>query len=171
MRYILTLLLVTLMSGLFTAKNTVAQQKETWPVTCKDKSNAETCIMSQSRYGNIVIDGKSQNNSKILTLTVLYAINKETKKRSPYLGIQMPLGISLEANALFVVDKNKAIQLPILQCTNSGCDSSIVLNKKLLRTILVGREVSVVFKIWGRSGQIVVKSPLTGFTKSFRKLK
>ena len=171
MRHILALLVVVWVSELLTAKDAAAQKKSPWLVECLDKSDAKSCRMSHSRYQTKIVNGKQQNVGKVLTLTVLYIANKKTKKRAPHLSIKMPLGVSLIHNSAFQVDKNKAVNLPFLQCSNSGCDASIELNKKLLRSILAGMEIRVAFKIWPSTKRSVVISPLTGFTKSFRKLK
>jgi invasion protein IalB len=171
MQYILVLLAAVWVSGLLTAQDATAQQNSPWQLVCSDKSDAKTCRMTQSRSRTKVINGKLQNVGKVLALTVLYVNNKKTNKRTPYLSIQLPLGVSLIEGSVIRVDKNKEIKLPYLQCSNAGCDASIELNKKLLRSMLAGIDIKVGFKIWPSTGTSIVTAPLTGFTKSFRKLK
>ena len=170
MQYMLALFLVVCASGLLIAKNTAAQQKKAWPVVCLDKSNAKTCRMSQSRYATEVVEGKKQS-IKVLTLSVLYAVDNETKERRPHLSIQLPLGLNLPAGVIIKVDQNKQIPLSFLQCSIISCDASIVLNSKLLRSILAGIDIAVAFRYWTHKNLSQVTTPLAGFTESFRKLK
>lgn len=173
MRYILAISGIIGLVGLltFTSTGLKAQDKNLWPVTCSDPENPQTCRMTQTHFATKVIDGKTKNIGKVLALTVLYAVNEKTKKRTPYMSIQMPLGVNLPAGAALQVDKNRELKLTFLQCTNSGCDASIQLDSKLLRSILAGIETKVAFTAWGATQSSIVKASLSGFTKSFRKLK
>lgn len=173
MRYILAISGIIGCIGIFGLMPTDAgaQNKAQWPVVCSDPTNPQTCRMVQIHYATKVVEGKTENLGKVLALTVLYVAKPETKKRIPYMSIQMPLGVDLRSGAVVQVDKNKEIQMPYLQCTNAGCDASLELNSKLLRSILAGIEIRVGFKAWGGTGVSLVKASLKGFTKSFRKLK
>ena len=83
----------------------------------------------------------------------------------------MPLGVDLRPGAVIQIDKNKEINLPYLRCTNAGCDGSLVLNKKMLRSVLAGNDFNVGFRAWGSNKIQLVKASLSGFTKAFRRLK
>lgn len=173
MRYLFTVGGIIGLFGLFglSITDAIAQNKNSWEVACTDPANPQTCRMTQVQYATKVVEGKTVPIGKILGLTVIYAVNAETKKRLPYISIQMPLGVDLRSGAVVRVDKNKEIKLPFLQCTKAGCDASLELNSKLLRSILAGIEIKVGFRAWGGQKTSLVKASLSGFTKSFRKLK
>ena len=85
--------------------------------------------------------------------------------------IQLPLGVDIRPGAVIQIDKNKELILPYLRCTNMGCDVSMVLNKKMLRSILSGIDLRIGFRAWGSNQTNVVTASLSGFTKTFRRLK
>ena len=85
--------------------------------------------------------------------------------------IQLPLGVDIRAGAVLQIDKNKEIRLPYLQCRRSGCDVSMVLDKKMLRLTKSGMRLKVGFRPWVTTETKMIVSSLSGFTKSFKLLK
>ena len=165
--YILAIIIVFGLSGSVTH----AQNKEAWTLSCSDKNKAETCRMSQTQAATKVVDGKTQIIGKLFSVTILYVLDNKSKKRIPNLTIQLPLGVDIRPGAVIQIDKNKEFILPYLRCTKMGCDVSMELNKKMLRSILSGIELRVGFRAWGNAKISVVKATLSGFTKTFRRLK
>ena len=170
MKAVITFISLVLASN-FYASGVSAQEKSPWSVQCTEENKPETCRMAQIQSATKEVDGKIQPIGKILGLTVLYVTNAETKKRSPHMSIQMPLGVDLRPGAVIKVDDNKEINLPYLRCTQRGCDASLELDSKLLRSILAGIDFNVGFRAWGSNKTTLVKASLTGFTKAFRRLK
>ena len=108
---------------------------------------------------------------KILGLAVIYVLAPKSKKREPYLSIQMPLGVDLRRGAVLRVDKGKEIPVQYLRCTNSGCDASLKLDSEILKALKAGNGLLVGFLPWGTNKTTVVNASLKGFTKAFKAIK
>ena len=148
-----------------------AQNKDAWSLSCADKNKAETCLMSQTRHAIKNVAGKNQNVGQLFKMTVLYVTDNKTKKRQLNMTIQLPLGVDIRPGAVIQIDKNKEFSLPYLQCTRMGCDVSMVVDKKMLRSILSGNDLKVGYRAWGTNKISVITATLSGFTKIFRRLK
>jgi len=167
----LTYILAIVITFGFLGSGAHAQNKEAWLLSCADKNKAETCRMSQSQQASKMVDGKPQMLGRLLAVTVLYVLEPKSKKRVPNMTIQLPMGVDLRAGTVIQIDKNKEFTLPYLRCTNMGCDVSMKLTKKLIRSILSGNQLRVGFRAWGSNKTNVVTASLSGFTKIFRRLK
>ena len=143
-----------------------------WEKSCADPKNQESCRITQNLFlSQKDAEGKQQTVGKILGLTVIYATDQDTKKRTPYLSIQMPLGVDLRPGAVVRVDEGEERPLPFLQCTTAGCDASLRLDPPILDSLKAGQKFLVGFRPWGQTQTTVVEASLTGFTKAFSSLK
>jgi invasion protein IalB len=165
--YPVVMLIVLILSGL----PSYAQNKSMWSTSCTEKNKANTCRMSQIHNASKTIKGKSTLIGRIMNIIVIYKNDAKTKKRTPHMTIQLPLGVDLRVGAIIQIDKNKEFGLPFLQCTNNGCDVSIKLNKKLLRSIQSGNKLKIGFRPWGGTGTTILTSSLSGFSKTFKSIK
>lgn len=149
-----------------------AQTTPVWKKTCPDAAKEETCRITQQHYlpkkGE---DGRQHVAGRLLGLTVLYATDSGTKKRHPYLSVQMPMGVDLRPGAVLKVDNGKDIPVRYLRCTPSGCDASLRLDSGLLDALKAGNDLFVGFRPWGSARTTVVKASLTGFSKAYSSLK
>ena len=143
-----------------------------WEKSCADPKDQESCRITQNLFlSQKDAEGKQQTVGKILGLTVIYATDQDTKKRTPYLSIQMPLGLDLRPGAVVRVDEGEERPLPFLQCTTAGCDASLRLDPPILDSLKAGQKFLVGFRPWGQTQTTVVEASLTGFTKAFSSLK
>lgn len=143
-----------------------------WEKSCADPEDQESCRITQNLFlSQKDAEGKQQTVGKILGLTVIYATDQDTEKRTPYLSIQMPLGLDLRPGAVVRVDEGEERPLPFLQCTTAGCDASLRLDPPILAALKAGQKFLVGFRPWGQTQTTVVEASLTGFTKAFSSLK
>ncbi len=170
MRYLLPVLFVCISGALLTTESN-AQSESPWTAVCVNPSKPNTCRMVQTLNANRIVDNKQQNLGRILDLTVVYAVNEVSKKRVPYLSIQMPLGVDLRSGTVIRVGDNKEIKLPFLRCTTRGCDASLQLDPKFLRSLLASSTLHVGFRGWGHKKITVIAASLAGFTTTFSKIK
>ena len=148
-----------------------AQKKSSWKLICADGLKPETCRITQTHYLSKKIQGKQRTVGKILGLTVIYMPAPKSKIREPYLSIQMPLGVDLRRGAVLKVDKGKGIPLQYLRCTKSGCDASLKLDSRFIKTLKAGNGLLVGFLPWGGNKIAAVNASLKGFTKAFKTLR
>jgi len=160
-----------LVSILFVVSEVQAQEGPTWKKVCVDTKKPETCRIAQQRFLTKVVDGKEQVVGRVLGLTIVYSTDATTKKRAPYMSIQMPLGVDLRPGALLQVDAGAEIPVPFLQCTNAGCDASLVLDAKLLKELKAGNTLKVGFRPWGTQKLTAVDASLKGLTKALKDIK
>lgn len=148
-----------------------AQAKPAWEKICVDAKKPNTCRISQVLFLTKMVEGKQQTLGRILGLTIFYADDVKAKKRNPYISIQMPLGVDLRPGAVLRVDEGQEIRLPYLQCTGAGCDASLPLDSKLLKSFEAGKSIRVGFRAWGAEDVNVVEASLIGFTQAFNGIK
>ncbi len=162
---------VVLMAALLFSLDLTAAKNDPWKKACTDEKKPETCRISQVRYITKEVDGKQKVVGKALSLTVIYATDAKSGKRTPFMSIQMPLGVDLRAGAVFRVDKGKEIHVPYLRCTNDGCDASYRLDSGFIKLLKAGKIFYVGVRPWGDSKSSVFEASLKGFTKAFKALK
>ena len=160
-----------LTAGLMFPLDLAAQEESAWKLICADGLKPETCKITQTLFYSKKIKGKQKTVGKILGLTVIYVPAPKSKKREPYLSIQMPLGVDLRRGAVLRVDKGKEIPVQYLRCTNSGCDASLKLDSKILKALKAGNGLLVGFLPWGANKITAVNASLKGFTKAFEILR
>ena len=148
-----------------------AQKKSSWKLICADGLKPETCLITQTRFLSKKIQGKQRTGGKILGLAVIYAPAPKSKKREPYMSIQMPLGVDLRRGAVLRVDKGKEIPVQYLRCTKSGCDASLKLDSEILKALKAGNGLLVGFLPWGGNKTTAVNASLKGFAKAFETLR
>jgi len=148
-----------------------AQKKSSWRLICADGLKPETCKIIQTLFLSKKIQGKQRAVGRILGLTVIYLPAPKSKKREPYLSIQMPLGVDLRRGAVLRVDKGKEIPVQYLRCTNSGCDASLKLDSEILKALKAGNGLLVGFIAWGGNKTTAVNASLKGFAKAFETLR
>ncbi|MDA1356100.1 MAG: invasion associated locus B family protein [Proteobacteria bacterium] len=148
-----------------------AQEAPIWQKVCGDEKKAETCRIVQQHFMNKVVDGKTQTIGRVVALTVIYVENQKTKKRSPYLSVDMPLGVDLRPGAVLRVDKGAEIPVAYLQCTQAGCAGSLPLTAPILETFTKGVTIKVGFRPWGTEQVSVVEASLKGFSAAFKGIK
>ena len=151
--------------------DSAAQKKSSWKLICADGLKPETCRITQTLFLSKKIQGKQRTVGKILGLTVIYVLAPKSKKREPYLSIQMPLGVDLRRGAVLRVDKGKEIPVQYLRCTNNGCDASLKLDSEILKALKAGNGLLVGFLPWGANKTTAVNASLKGFTKAFKAIK
>ena len=151
--------------------DSAAQEKSAWKLICADGLKPDTCRITQMLFLSKKIQGKQRTVGKILGLAVIYGLAPKSKKREPYLSIQMPLGVDLRRGAVLRVDKGKEIPVQYLRCTNSGCDASLKLDSEILKALKAGNGLSVGFLAWGGNKTTAVNASLKGFTKAFKTLR
>ena len=160
-----------LTAGLMFPLDLAAQEESAWKLICADGLKPETCRITQMLFLSKKIRGKQRAVGKILGLAVIYGLAPKSKKREPYLSIQMPLGVDLRRGAVLRVDKGKEIPVQYLRCTNSGCDASLKLDSKFLKALKAGNGLLVGFLPWGANKITAVNASLKGFTKAFKAIK
>ena len=160
-----------LTAGLMFPLDLAAQEESAWKLICADGLKPETCRIIQTLFLTKKIQGKQRAVGKILGLTVIYVLAPKSKKREPYLSIQMPLGVDLRRGAVLRVDKGKEIPVQYLRCTNNGCDASLKLDSEILKALKAGNGLLVGFLPWGANKTTAVNASLKGFTKAFEALK
>ena len=160
-----------LTAGLLFSRGLAAQKNSSWKLICADGLKPETCKITQTLFYSKKIKGKQKTVGKILGLTVIYVPDPKSKKREPYLSIQMPLGVDLRRGAVLRVDKGKEIPVQYLRCTNSGCDASLKLDSKILKALKAGNGLLVGFLPWGGNKTTAVNASLKGFAKAFETLR
>lgn len=171
------LLLALLIVGLFPsvragdAPSDKDPPEPVWRKVCADPKKPETCRLKQQLFVTKKIDGKQKNLGRILGLTVVYAENAKTKKRQPYLGIRLPLGVDLRPGIVIKVDEGKEVPLKYLRCTKAGCEAGTALDKNMLWMLGIGYHFYVGFRPWGGDKTTVLKASLTGFKKAFAELR
>ena len=148
-----------------------AQKKSSWKLICADGLKPETCRITQTLFYSKKIKGKQKTLGKILGLTVIYVPDLKSKIREPYLSIQMPLGVDLRRGAVLRVDKGKEIPVQYLRCTNNGCDASLKLDSRFIKTLKAGNGLLVGFIPWGGNKTTAVNASLKGFAKAFETLR
>jgi invasion protein IalB len=160
---------VTLISlCLFGNSQSVAQKPSVWKKVCTDPANPTTCRIRQDLFlQQKNSSGKLKNVGRILRLNVIYSELGKTKKRKPFLSLQLPMGIDLRPGMVLKIDAGNEIQLPFLRCTAAGCDASILLKSKILKNMKGGKEIKVGFRPWGANKVSVVSASLKGFTAAF----
>ena len=84
-----------LTAGLLFSRGLAAQEESSWKLICADGLKPETCRITQTLFYSKKIKGKQKTLGKILGLAVIYAPAPKSKKREPYMSIQMPLGVDL----------------------------------------------------------------------------
>ncbi|WP_135081910.1 invasion associated locus B family protein [Terasakiella sp. SH-1] len=147
-------------------------QAKSWKKVCSDVKKAETCRLTQQLFlSQKNKQGKPQTVGRVLALTVIYAQHHKTKKREPYLSIQMPLGVDLRPGAVLKVDKGADMAVKYLRCTNAGCDASLKLDGKRLKAFKAGNHLFVGFRPWGSTKTTVLKASLAGFSKGIASIK
>ena len=170
MRHLLAIAAI-LTAGLLFSRGLAAQEESSWKLICADGLKPETCKITQTLFYSKKIKGKQKTIGKILGLTVVYMPAPKSKKREPYLSIQMPLGVDLRRGAVLRVDKGKEIPVQYLRCTKSGCDASLKLDSNILKALKAGKNLKVGFRPWGRINTTAVNAPLKGFAKAFKILR
>ena len=170
MRHLLAIAAI-LTAGLLFSRGLAAQEESSWKLICADGLKPETCKITQTLFYSKKIKGKQKTIGKILGLTVVYAPAPKSKKREPYLSIQMPLGVDLRRGAVLRVDKGKEIPVQYLRCTNSGCDASLKLDSEILKALKAGNGLLVGFLPWGGNKTTAVNASLKGFAKAFEILR
>tara|TARA_B100000676_G_C17730123_1_gene655920 strand:+ start:97 stop:618 length:522 start_codon:yes stop_codon:yes gene_type:complete len=148
-----------------------AASEEPWKVICDNPKQMKTCLIRQQLFLRKNIDGKEKMVGRVLSLTVIYGAQPPKKVRTPYLSVQMPLGLDLRPGAVMRIDSGKEYRLEFLQCTTNGCDASIILDQNLIRALKMGNQLQVGFRPWGTDKTNVVPASLSGFTKAFGRIK
>lgn len=146
-----------------------AKVESAWEKVCSGPDEKAACSIVQRQFLTKVVDGKKQAVGKILSLAVVYVRN-DKEEQYPYMSLSMPLGVDLRAGAAMKVDEGKEIPLQFLQCTNLGCDSSILLNDELLQKLKKGSKLTVGFLPWGSNKPTAVNASLSGFTKALKSI-
>ncbi len=149
----------------------IAADQPLWKKACVDDAKPATCRISKQLFLNKKVDGKMKQVGRVLGLTILYLTDAKKNTRSPYMSIQMPLGIDLRPGAVMKIDNNKEITLQYLQCTAKGCDASVALDASLLRAMKAGNGVKIGFRGWGVKKVTAVNVSLKGFTRAFAQLR
>ena len=157
-----------LTAGLMFPLDLSAQEDSNWKLICADGLKPETCRITQTLFLSKKIQGKQRAVGKILGLTVIYVLAPKSKKREPYLSIQMPLGVDLRRGAVLRVDKGKEIPVQYLRCTNSGCDASLKLDSEILKALKAGNGLLVGFLPWGGNKTTAVNASLKGFARALK---
>ena len=160
-----------LTAGLMFPLDLAVQEESAWKLICADGLKPETCRITQMLFLSKKIRGKQRAVGKILGLAVIYVLAPKSKKREPYLSIQMPLGVDLRRGAVLRVDKGKEISVQYLRCTKSGCDASLKLDSEILKALKAGNGLLVGFLPWGANKTTAVNASLKGFTKAFKAIK
>ena len=151
--------------------DSAAQENSSWKLICADGLKPKTCRITPMLFLSKKIQGKQQTVGKILGLAVIYGLAPKSKKREPYLSIQMPLGVDLRRGAGLRVDKGKEISVQYLRCSKSGCDASLKLDSEILKALKAGNGLLVGFLPWGTNKTTVINASLKGFTKAFKAIK
>lgn len=148
-----------------------ASSTEPWELVCDNPKEMKTCSIRQQLFLRQKIDGKEKTVGRVLKLTVIYGAKPPKKARTPYLSVQMPLGLDLRPGAVLRIDKGKEYRLEFLQCTTNGCDASIMLDNALIVAMKKGIQLQVGFRPWGTNKVNVIAASLSGFTKAFHQIK
>lgn len=147
----------------------IAQENLPWTRVC-DQDNSSQCRLVHQINVQREVDGELKTVGRLIRLTVLYVENRETKKRQPYLSAQFPLGVDLRPGAVIKIDQGKDIPIPYLQCKQSGCDASLLLDSNLLSALKAGNTLFVGFRPWGTEKVQVLQVSLRGFTAAVNTL-
>lgn len=89
----------------------------------------------------------------------------------PVLFIQLPLDIDLRDKPLLAIDNKQIANLNFLHCNHiDGCKTTLTINDKIVELLKKGENIQVLFKIFGKKNNFMIKIPLKGFTKSYKKI-
>ena len=89
----------------------------------------------------------------------------------PVLFVQLPLDIDLREKPLMAIDNKQIANLNFLHCNHiDGCKTTLTINDKIVELLKKGENIQVLFKIFGKKNNFMIKIPLKGFTKSYKKI-
>ncbi|MEM7071977.1 MAG: invasion associated locus B family protein [Pseudomonadota bacterium] len=148
-----------------------ANEQESWALNCGGGDSVTRCTISNSLFlTRQQEDGSTVNLGRILLVAVAYSDDPDTSERVRNLTMQMPLAVDLSVDAVMQVDEGEETQLPWLQCTQTGCDTSIILDDITVEQFKTGESLQVAFRFWGSEDTNIVPVPLRGFTRALRDL-
>jgi len=141
-----------------------AAEEDKWEIICKKKNDPQSCHIEQRLFLNKSIDGADKNVGQILSVSVFYT---GTETRRPFIVMQLPLGVDLQAGMVLQIDKSPEMKAPFSKCTKAGCEVQSLLTDALLADLKKGNTLKVGFRPFGISRTMVVKADLIGFTRAF----
>ena len=141
-----------------------ASEDDKWKIVCKTKNDPQSCHIEQRLFLNKSIDGADKNVGQILSVSVFYT---GTETRRPFIVMQLPLGVDLQAGMVLQIDQSPEMKAPFSKCTKAGCEVQSLLTDELLADLKKGDKLKVGFRPFGISRTMVVKADLIGFTRAF----
>ena len=133
-----------------------------WQIRCdKDEAGKATHCEMFSRLN------LQKTNERVVEFAIGYP--KGDKLSAARGIIVMPLGIDLQDDAVILVDEKAIFHAKINYCLKSGCYALVTLPDQIVTQFKKGNDAALKFK--ANNGKFVmVKIPLTGFTKTFKEL-
>ena len=99
-----------------------------------------------------------------------YKLGEETEN-IPLLVVTVPFNSDLRKKILVRADDKNIANLNYLFCNNGiGCKAMTVVNNKVIDLLKAGKEVSLIFPVFGSNQNVILTFPLKGFTKSYKEL-
>jgi len=168
MRTLSVVLVIGVVSGMFLMPGAAfAQKKDIWKIICTNKNAPKSCRIEQRLFLNKKVEGNQKNVGQLLNVSVFYVGKAE---RKPFIVLQLPLGVDLQAGMVMQIDKSRELKAPYMKCTNSGCEVRSLLNKDMLAQLKRGENLKVGFRPYGSKKTMVVNASLSGFTKAYSRL-
>lgn len=134
-----------------------AENFDSWSLSCKTSQ----CIISQ-----MLLVKKEEVSGVVggLTVTLL-------PKNQVLLTVRISYKANVKQGLGIKVDQNKNIRVNIGQCTNTACETNIMVDKQLLTEMNSGNILGVFFFNKDTGKQISLPFSLKGFSSAFQALK
>ncbi|WP_169570021.1 invasion associated locus B family protein [Sneathiella limimaris] len=140
------------------------ENADAWKLVCQAKDDPQSCLIEQKLVLRQQKEEGTGQVGQILNIKIFY-VGKESRK--PYIVMQLPLGVDLQAGLLMKIDENQEVKAPYSICSKIGCEMRSLLPTDMLAKMKAGTAMKVGFRPYGSKQTIVVQASLIGFTRSF----
>jgi invasion protein IalB len=146
-------------------KFTRSQAFGDWVLKCskdndpKAKNSKEKCSLQQSMV----------NEKRVRVLAV--SIVKVAKRAEKLIVFALPLGFYLPDGVKVTVDKGKPRNLLVTNCTQSGCNARISLDKKLSKELYKGEKLKITLFTGDRTKKLDFAVSLKGISGGVKAVK
>ena len=138
-----------------------------WSKLCAEAK--KTCLIAIKV--DVTIKSESESKKQTLGTAFIRLGSTAEKKKFPILSVNLPLNSELNKKPLVQIDKKSIANLSYKFCNNKiGCNTSVGINDKTIKTFKAGKTLNVIFGVYGAKKNMTISFPLKGFTKAYNDL-